>query len=98
MSIILFRQVFAGLNSLHGRCFLSRAMNMPGESAVDRLYFSTWSPTLFPFTKPFDPDSIMASLEIRAEWTENGFSMGRNRMISAGDREFVSRLYGYADS
>ena len=63
---------------------------------VDRSLFTSWPRSRFPLTKPFDPHSIMA-YPIPAEFTENGFSIGRNVAVSAGDREFVSRLYPYAD-
>ncbi|MDT5269040.1 MAG: hypothetical protein QOH49_1226 [Acidobacteriota bacterium] len=64
---------------------------------VDRLFFYTWPRDRFPFTKPFDPLSISA-FTIPPEFTKGGVSIGRNVMISPGDREFISRLYPYSDA
>lgn len=64
------------------------------RETVDHHYFTTWPRDRFPFTKPFDPLSIMA-FPIPSEFTEDGFTIGRNLMISAGDKEFVRRLYPY---
>jgi len=61
---------------------------------VDNQIFSTWDRKLFPFTKPFDPHSIMA-YSIPATWTKKGFLTGRNMMLSQGDKEFIGRLYPY---
>ena len=71
--------------------------NFWSKAQVDNLIFSTCPRNRFPSIKPFDPHSIMA-FPVPGEFTEDGFSIGRNVMISAGDREFVSRLYPYADS
>lgn len=70
--------------------------NWPKEH-VDRLFFYTWPRDRFPFTKPFDPQSISA-FTIPPEFTKGGVSIGRNVMISPGDREFISRLYPYSDA
>ena len=67
------------------------------KQMVDHTFFSIWSRSRFPFTKPFDPYSIMA-FPIPSEWTQDGLAIGRNVAISPGDREFISRLYPYADS
>ena len=67
------------------------------KQTVDQMFFSIWPRNRFPFTKPFDPSSITA-FPIPSEWTQDGFSIGRNVTISPGDREFISRLYPYADS
>jgi hypothetical protein len=64
---------------------------------IDQTIFFTWPRSRFPFTKPFDPHSITA-FPIPREWTHDGLSIGRNVTISPGDREFISRLYPYADS
>jgi Domain of unknown function (DUF4062) len=64
---------------------------------VDQSIFSMWPRSRFPFTKPFDPYSIM-TFPIPPEWTQDGLSIGSNVTISHGDREFISRLYPYADS
>lgn len=71
--------------------------NFWSKEQVDLLFFSTWPRNRFPFAKPFDPHSIMA-FPVPQQFTEDGFSIGRNVAISAGDREFISRLYPYADS
>lgn len=70
--------------------------NFWDKNFVDTMIFSKWPRGLFPFSKPFDPYSITA-FPIPPEWTQDGFSIGRNVTISAGDREFISRLYPYAD-
>src|SRR5215204_1159222 len=67
------------------------------KETVDRHFFYTWPRDRFPFTKPFDPQSISA-FTIPAEFTKGGLSIGRNVMISPGDREFISRLYPYSDA
>lgn len=67
------------------------------KESVDRMYFHTWPRDRFPFTKPFDPQSISA-FTIPPEFTKGGVSIGRNVMISPGDREFISRLYPYSDA
>ncbi|MBV8856323.1 MAG: DUF4062 domain-containing protein [Acidobacteria bacterium] len=64
---------------------------------VERTFFYTWPHDRFPFTKPFDPQSISA-FTIPPEFTKGGVSIGRNVMISPGDREFISRLYPYSDA
>jgi hypothetical protein len=64
---------------------------------VDQMYFSTWSRNRFPFAKPFDPYSIM-TWPIPSEWTQDGLSIGSPVSLSSGDREFISRLYPYADA
>lgn len=63
---------------------------------VEEAVFSTWPRSKFPFTKPFDPFSVMA-FPIPAEWTTDRFAIERNVTISPGDREFISRLYPYED-
>jgi len=67
------------------------------RETVNDTIFATWPRSRFPFAKPFDPHSITA-FPIPSEWTRDGTSIGRNVTISAGDREFVSRLYPYADT
>jgi serralysin len=67
------------------------------RETVDRMFFDTWPRSRFPFAKPFDPGSVMA-FPVPAEFTQDSLSIGRNVTISQGDREFVSRLYPYADS
>ena len=71
--------------------------NSWSKDLVDHMVLRTWPRSRFPFNKPFDPSSIMA-FPIPAEWTKNGMSIGRNVTISAGDREFISRLYPYEAS
>jgi hypothetical protein len=71
--------------------------NFWSKAQVDDLFFSTWPRHRFPAIKPFDPYSIMA-FPVPAEYTETRVAIGRNVMISAGDREFVSSLYPYADN
>ena len=66
------------------------------KEQTDEAIFSTWPRSRFPFTKPFDPFSVMA-FPIPAEWTMDKFAIGRNVRISPGDREFISRLYPYQD-
>jgi hypothetical protein len=70
--------------------------NYWSKETVDSTIFSTWPRNRFPLAKPFDPYSIMA-FPVPAEWTEGGLSIGRNVVISAADREFISRLYPYQD-
>lgn len=67
------------------------------KETIDQMVFSTWPRSRFPFNKPFDPNSITA-FPIPPEWTLDGLSIGRNVTISPGDREFISRLYPYADA
>jgi hypothetical protein len=64
------------------------------KETVDREIFSTWDRKLFPFTKPFDPHSVM-TYSIPAGWTKKGFLTGRNVTLSQGDKEFIGRLYPY---
>ncbi len=61
---------------------------------VEQLVFKTWSPDLFPFPKPFDPDSIMV-FPIPNEFTAGDFEIGWNRRLSQGDIEFSSKLYPF---
>lgn len=72
------------------------APNFWPNETVDQMFFSAWPRSRFPFAKPFDPHSITA-FPVPSSWTEDGLSIGRNVTISAGDREFISRLYPYAD-
>lgn len=67
------------------------------KETVDRMLFTTWPQSRFPLIKPFDPNSITA-FPFPPEFTKNGLTIGRNVTISPGDREFISRLYPYADS
>ncbi len=71
--------------------------NFWSKEQVDSTFFTTWPRDRFPFTKPFDPHSIMA-FAVPPEYTEDGFSISRNVVISPGDREFISRLYPYPDN
>jgi hypothetical protein len=71
--------------------------NYWSTETIDQILFSTWPRSRFPFNKPFDPNAITA-FPIPPEWTQDGLSIGRNVTISPGDREFISRLYPYADS
>jgi hypothetical protein len=66
------------------------------RAAVDATILATWERNRFPFSKPFDPFSVMA-FPIPATWTKDNFAIGRNVTISPGDREFISRLYPYDD-
>ena len=66
------------------------------KQMVDFQIFSTWDRNRFPFAKPFDAYSITA-FPIPSDWTQDGFSIGSNVTISPGDREFISRLYPYAE-
>ena len=68
--------------------------NSWSAETVENLVFKCWERDRYPLAKPFDPHSIMA-FPVPADWTENGFSIGRNLTISSGDKEFVSRLYPY---
>jgi hypothetical protein len=61
---------------------------------VDAFIFATWEKNRYPIRKPFDPLSISA-YPVPAEWMKGGPGIGRNTAISAGDREFISRLYPY---
>lgn len=71
--------------------------NYWSKEITDQMLFTTWRRDRFPFTKPFDPMSI-STFPIPDTFTKDGLSIGRNGMISAGDREFISRLYPYADT
>jgi hypothetical protein len=73
---------------------MSGPPNFWDRASLDVNVFASWSRERFPFAKPFDPRSVMA-FPIPADWTTDGFAIGRNLVISAGDREFVSRLYPY---
>ena len=68
--------------------------NSWSAETVENLVFKCWERDRYPLAKPFDPHSIMA-FPVPADWTENGFSIGRNLTISSGDKEFISRLYPY---
>lgn len=67
------------------------------KETVDRMYFSKWPRSRFPFAKPFDPYSIMA-WPVPPEWTQDGLSIGSPVTLSPADKEFISRLYPYAES
>ncbi|MCW5665735.1 MAG: hypothetical protein KIT35_18045 [Piscinibacter sp.] len=58
---------------------------------VDQNSFTAWEADRFPFPKPFDPLSLMACW-FPPEYSD-GPLFGRNLALSAGDKEFVSRLY-----
>lgn len=64
------------------------------EQMVDESLFSTWEPDRFPFSKPFDPLSIMA-YSFPPEITAGEQIFGLNVAISPGDKEFVNLLYPY---
>jgi hypothetical protein len=67
------------------------------KESIDHSFFTTWQHDQFPFTKPYDVRSIMQygfPRECFADGTE-ALPTERNMAISAGDREFVSRLYPY---
>jgi hypothetical protein len=64
------------------------------RSAVETLMFIRWERSLFPYKKPFDPMSIM-TFPIPNEFTKGEFEIGSNRTVSAGDKDFVKRLYPY---
>ena len=61
---------------------------------VNQNLFSTRAEDRFPFSKPFDPLSIM-TYSFPSELTNGELIFGRNVAISPGDKEFVSRLYPY---
>lgn len=71
--------------------------NFWSKETTENMFFSKWPRSRFPIAKPFDPNSIV-SFPIPPEWNEEGISIGRNVTISSADREFISRLYPYADS
>jgi hypothetical protein len=76
---------------------MSGPPNFWSRGSIDANVFATWARERFPFAKPFDPRSVMA-FPVPDDWTRDGFAIGRNLVISAGDREFVSRLYPYIES
>ncbi len=76
---------------------LSGPPNFLSKQDIEHLIFTTWPRDHFPFTKPYDPRSIM-HYPLPSEWTNEALSIERNMMISPGDREFVSRLYPYPDA
>jgi hypothetical protein len=73
---------------------LTGAPNHWTKEVVDANVLATWPRDRFPFAKPFDPLSIMA-WSFPAEFTGGEEIFRRNVAISAGDKEFVSRLYPY---
>lgn len=66
------------------------------KAQVDNFIFNPWARDRFPFAKPFDPSSVMA-FAIPEGWIEDGRTISRNVMLSAADREFISRLYPYVE-
>lgn len=73
---------------------MTGAPNFWAREHVEQNFFSTWPTDRFPFAKPFDPLSIMAYW-FPPEYTKGGEMFGRNLALSAGDKEFISRLYPY---
>lgn len=68
--------------------------NLWDKQTIDRYIYGTWESDRFPFTKPFDPLSIMAYF-FPKEVTGGKQIFGTNHTLSSGDKEFVSRLYPY---
>jgi hypothetical protein len=73
---------------------LTGAPNFWTKETVNQTLFTAWPEGRFPFAKPFDPLSIMA-FSFPEEFTSGQPIFGRNVVISAGDKEFISRLYPY---
>jgi hypothetical protein len=69
--------------------------NSWSKETVNEHIFTTWTSDLFPFTKPYDPRSIMQYAFPRECFTKGALTIERNMTVSPGDREFVSRLYPY---
>lgn len=65
------------------------------KQTIEQYVYGTWERDRFPFPKPFDPLSIMGYF-FPAEVTGGKPIFGTNLTISAGDKEFISRLYPYA--
>lgn len=68
--------------------------NYWSKEDIDVNVLSSWPANRFPFSKPFDPQSIMA-WSFPAELTGGDEIYRRNVTISPGDKEFISRLYPY---
>lgn len=69
--------------------------NLWDKATIERYVYSTWAQDRFPFAKPFDPQSVMAYF-FAPEMTSGQAIFTTNQGLSAGDKEFISRLYPYA--
>jgi hypothetical protein len=66
-----------------------------GKGSIETSIYSRYPQDFFPFSKPFDPLSIMAWY-FPPELTSRKKIFRQNLTLSAGDKEFISRLYPYA--
>jgi hypothetical protein len=83
------------LGTKNGHKVFWRVTEQLGQRMHQDINLSQICAGLFPFFKPFDLLSIMAWY-FPAELTSRKKVFRQNLTLSAGDKEFISRLYPYA--